>query len=117
MPLIRLRALEVADDPASDAMSGASSSAGSTRWLCWRWKLTRPSDSHRRSVSTLTPTAWATSPIRRYSATDRSLRSRVDGDLGRLDREGDDEPGLEPELRRGLHGHVGVQRAGVHPDQ
>ena len=79
IPVIRLRALDVADDPASEAISGARSSAGSTRWLCWRSKVTRPSASQRRSVSTLTPTAWATSPIRRYSAT----RTRCLGRAGR----------------------------------
>src|SRR4051812_31519663 len=102
MPLSRLRALDVDDDPARDAIKGASSEAGSTRWLACRRKVTFPSASHRRRVSTLTPTAWATSPMRRYSATALSLSPRVDRDLGRLDREGDRQPGHQVQRGRGL---------------
>ena len=46
IPANRLRALDVADRP-SEAISGSRSSADSTRWLCWRSKVIRPSASQR----------------------------------------------------------------------
>ena len=71
-PCIRLRALETRSDPLTEAVSAASLSARSTRWLPRRSNWMVPLASQRRSVSTLTPTAWATSPMRKYSATSRS---------------------------------------------
>jgi len=59
----RLRAL-VRPVPARSVRSRVSSAADTKRWLLRRSKLTRPSRSHRRSVSTLTPMTSAAAPIR-----------------------------------------------------
>ena len=54
--------------PARSVSRRVSSAAWTKRWLLRRSKLTRPSRSQRRSVSTLTPSALAAAPIRMRSS-------------------------------------------------
>ncbi len=67
VPVSRLRAL-VRLVPARSVRSRVSSAAGTNRWPLRRSKVTRPSRSQRRSVSTLTPSALAAAPMRMRSS-------------------------------------------------